>query len=30
MNTIDELGFRGLMTKLIYCKINKGVLLFLG
>jgi len=30
MNAIDELGLRELTTKLIYRKINKGVLLFLG
>ena len=30
MNTVDELGFRELTTKLIYRNVNKGVLLFLG
>ena len=30
MNTVDELGFRELTTKLLYREINNGVLLFLG
>ena len=29
MNTVDELGFRELMTKFDYREINKRVLLFI-